>query len=227
MSSSHSESESSYQTDDSDVNYIPGYTTIQVDDPGQVDHQDSSSDSDVDEPYADEPLADEEWLKQYNKQMKEIKDVELKQQKRFESTEEIIEWRVQLYNYENNFSQWFIIIAALYFKTFIFHIKGVSVEIVQESPYKMQTSAIAVVKYKNVANPSQVNWFAKISLLRHLWVALPSIQGLTPSAFRSGVCAWPLINTRQKRNQSIDRQDQKKGRLFRGISYMCDYHLTH
>ena len=84
---SSSDTESSYNSDDSDLNFIPGYTAYE-----NLAQQSESSDSDVDEPYADEPLADEEWLKQYNKDMEDLRKIEQKMKERFDRRNEALEW---------------------------------------------------------------------------------------------------------------------------------------
>lgn len=70
MSSSSSDTENnSYQSDDSDWNYIPG--PYQIEKPSEIDKntgeaQWSSADNEQDiGPYVNEPVADEDWLANY------------------------------------------------------------------------------------------------------------------------------------------------------------------
>ena len=69
-----SESELSFESDDSNSNYIPGYVQVEVEETvEQLDAEkktlpsDSSSDNEEQGPYAEEPLADDDWLEQYNR----------------------------------------------------------------------------------------------------------------------------------------------------------------
>ena len=83
MSSSESDSESSYQTDDSDFNYIPQYCENDC-------NEDEGSSGII--AYADEPLADEAWLANYNREEQERLQTEEKLAKRLDGTVELGEW---------------------------------------------------------------------------------------------------------------------------------------
>ena len=72
-----SDSELSYDTDDSEYNFIPGILDLRYfeeedeNEPGETDIVEKTVESI--EPYSDEPLADEEWLKEYRKK-KDMED---------------------------------------------------------------------------------------------------------------------------------------------------------
>ena len=90
MSSDHeTDSEVSDQTDDSDINFIPGYIM-------ECPERGNSSSSDQEESnmgaYADEPMADEEWLENYNRQERERLELEEKLRKRLDGSVEVSEW---------------------------------------------------------------------------------------------------------------------------------------
>ena len=56
-------------------------------------HTSSERNKSIDEMgYADEPLADEEWLKKYNEEVKENEDWEKMLQKRLDGTEYVDSW---------------------------------------------------------------------------------------------------------------------------------------
>ena len=56
-------------------------------------HTSSESDESIDEMgYADKPLADEEWLKKYNEEVKENEDLEKMLAKRLDGTEHVDSW---------------------------------------------------------------------------------------------------------------------------------------
>ena len=57
------------------------------------DFDDSASNESLEEmAYVDEPLADEEWLKRYNEEIKENEDLEKMLQKRLDGTEHADSW---------------------------------------------------------------------------------------------------------------------------------------
>ena len=97
MSSSSSDTENnSYQSDDSDWNYIPG--PYQIEKPSEIDKntgeaQWSSADNEQDiGPYVNEPVADEDWLANY-REKKESYDERLKElQRRLDGSEELTKW---------------------------------------------------------------------------------------------------------------------------------------
>ena len=101
MSATESDSDNSYQSDDSEYNIIPGYAMINdVECENQAANSDAghetSSDDDKDSvcgiAYADEPLADEEWLNKYHKEENERLEAEEKFLRRFDGSLEISEW---------------------------------------------------------------------------------------------------------------------------------------
>ena len=92
MSSDHeTDSEVSYQTDDSDINFIPGYI---MECPERENSSNDSSDQDESNmgAYADEPLANEEWLENYNRQERERLELEEKLRKRLDGSVQVSEW---------------------------------------------------------------------------------------------------------------------------------------
>lgn len=95
MSTTESDSDSSYQSDDSDVNFIPGYVVIEDAEHefSKLDVKDDSTDESVaDMAYSEEPLADEEWLENYQKAESERLELEQKLCERFDGSVEISEW---------------------------------------------------------------------------------------------------------------------------------------
>ena len=92
MSSDHeSDSEVSYQTDDSDINFIPGYI---MECPERENSSNDSSDQDESNmgAYVDEPLVNEEWLENYNRQERERLELEEKLRKRLDGSVQVSEW---------------------------------------------------------------------------------------------------------------------------------------
>ena len=93
MSNYETDSEDSYLSDDSDINFIPEYI---MENSELV--KNSDDDSSVEELnvglalYADEPLADEEWLANYNRQEKERLEIEEKLCKRLDGSVQLSEW---------------------------------------------------------------------------------------------------------------------------------------
>ena len=84
MSSSDTSSECNYDSEDSEILFIRDYN-MEVED----DFDDSASNESLEEmAYVDEPLADEEWLKRYNEEVKENEDL----QKRLDGTEHADSW---------------------------------------------------------------------------------------------------------------------------------------
>ncbi len=90
MLSSESDSESSYQTDDSDFNYIPQYAIEDAENCENDCNEDEGSSGII--AYADEPLADEAWLANYNREEQERLQTEEKLAKRLDGTVESGEW---------------------------------------------------------------------------------------------------------------------------------------
>ena len=92
MSSDHeTDSEVSYQTEDSDINFIPGYI---MECPERENSSNDSSDQDESNMgvYVDEPLANEEWLENYNRQERERLELEEKLRKRLDGSVQVSEW---------------------------------------------------------------------------------------------------------------------------------------
>ena len=95
VSSNHSNSDCYTDSEDSDISFIPDYDIeIEEDDGDSRSMATSSQDSlesldNCDMAYADEPLADEEWIAQYEKEVKENEDLERKLEKRLNGTEEV------------------------------------------------------------------------------------------------------------------------------------------
>ncbi len=88
MSSRDTNSESDNASDDSNVYFVPDYDMEVESESGH-----SESDKSIDEMgYADEPLADEEWLKKYNEEVKDNEDLEKMVQKRLDDTEHVDSW---------------------------------------------------------------------------------------------------------------------------------------
>ena len=89
-----SDSNSSYQSDDSDVNYITGYA---IEDAEQClnsskRHSDHEHDDYPGLPYSEEPLADEEWTRSYQTSENARREFEEKLRKRFDGSVGISEW---------------------------------------------------------------------------------------------------------------------------------------
>lgn len=95
MSSSSSDTESgSYQTDDSDWNYIPGPYEIKKRSEATANVDDQTTDDDELElgPYGNEPVADEEWLANY-REKKQTYDERLEELKRrLDGAEKLDKW---------------------------------------------------------------------------------------------------------------------------------------
>ena len=92
-SESTSDSETSYQSEDSDVNFIPGYVVIEdagINNDGNI-AEEESDDTDV-SAYADEPLAGEAWLENYNREEQERLELEEKLTRRLNGSVDISEW---------------------------------------------------------------------------------------------------------------------------------------
>ena len=96
MSSNHSNSDCYTDSEDSDISFIPDYDIEIEEDDGDSRSMATSSQESLeslcDMAYADEPLADEEWIAQYEKEVKENEDLERKLEKRRNGTEEVDSW---------------------------------------------------------------------------------------------------------------------------------------
>lgn len=90
MSSSEfesSDSESSISMSDSEMD-----VAIEVEDPENIEREaGNENDSDF-EPYADEPLADEVWQKDYEKEMSAVADQEVVLERRKRGITKVSEW---------------------------------------------------------------------------------------------------------------------------------------
>ena len=94
MSSDQSNSDCYTDSEDSDISFIADYE-IEEEDDGEsrsmVSQSEESLDS-CDMAYADEPLADEEWIEQYEKEVKENEELERMLEKRLNGTERVDSW---------------------------------------------------------------------------------------------------------------------------------------
>lgn len=91
MSSSDSSSECSYDSEDSEIFFIRDYD-VEVED-GFESTNDTDSNGSIEEiANADEPLADDEWLKRYNEEVKQNEDLERMLQKRLDGTKHVDSW---------------------------------------------------------------------------------------------------------------------------------------
>jgi len=92
MSSTDASSECSYDSEDSEIFFIRDFN-MEVEDDFDDCAADSASNESCDEmAYADEPLADEEWLKKYSEEVKENEELERTLQKRLDGTEHADSW---------------------------------------------------------------------------------------------------------------------------------------
>ena len=98
MSTTESDSDSSYQSDDSDVNFIPRYVVLEDAEQFLNSSKRYSKLEDNDDEkvpglaYSEEPLADEEWIKSYQMAENERIEFEEKLCKRFDGSVEISKW---------------------------------------------------------------------------------------------------------------------------------------
>lgn len=91
MSSSDTSSECSYDSEDSEIFFIRDYD-VEVED-GFESTNDTDSNGSIEEiANADEPLADEEWLKRYNEEVKQNEELERMLQKRLDGTDHVDSW---------------------------------------------------------------------------------------------------------------------------------------
>ena len=91
MSSSDTSSECSYDSEDSEIFFIPDYD-MEVEDGFESTNDTDSNESLEEMANADEPLADEEWLKRYNEEVKQNEELERMLQKRLDGTEHVDSW---------------------------------------------------------------------------------------------------------------------------------------
>ena len=95
MSSESSDLETSFDSDDSEINFIAGYELEDERHSCRVSprSQETSSDSsDDDTAYTDEPLADTEWTEKYQKEMKANEELERSLKDRLQGNVELKEW---------------------------------------------------------------------------------------------------------------------------------------
>ena len=95
MSSSETDSEVSYQSDDSNFNFILQHMIEDVELEVENHHEPHPNSDDKDSyglAYADEPLADEPWLQNYNREEQERLEEEEKFNNRLNGLVEFGEW---------------------------------------------------------------------------------------------------------------------------------------
>ena len=96
MSTSNSDSEESHTSNDSDINFIPGFVELEfeVEDvsPASALDEHLEADQDAVVPYSDEPLASKEWIQQYEheKQQEEAQRQDL--QNRLDNVVPVSSW---------------------------------------------------------------------------------------------------------------------------------------
>ena len=94
MSSDQSNSDCYTDSEESDISFIADYE-IEEEDDGESRSMVSQSEESVDScdmAYADEPLADEKWIEQYEKEVKENEELERMLEKRLNGTERVDSW---------------------------------------------------------------------------------------------------------------------------------------
>ena len=89
MANYDTDSEASYHTDYSNVNFIPGFI---MENSETIECSDSNSDEDTGIAYTKEPLADEEWLANYHAREREQLDSEEKLTQRLNGSVELNKW---------------------------------------------------------------------------------------------------------------------------------------
>ena len=98
MSKSDSDSEQSYCSDDSELNYIPGpyvIEAIEVEEANEATFPTGDNfNPDTFKPYEDKPIASEEWLSEYVKKQETQADFERKLQDRYEGIQLMNLWWV-------------------------------------------------------------------------------------------------------------------------------------
>ena len=96
MSSESSDLETSFDSDDTEMNFIDGY---ELEDEGYSSRvsprspETSSDSSNDDATYTDEPLADAEWIQKYQEEMKANEELERRLKDRLQGNVELKEWR--------------------------------------------------------------------------------------------------------------------------------------
>ena len=89
--SSTSESEMSFDSDDSDINFIPEVEIANARQRAAV-RDETNSSSDEDNLFADEPLADEAWTARYEQELKANEELEIKLNGRLDGSVAVSEW---------------------------------------------------------------------------------------------------------------------------------------
>jgi len=84
---------SSSDSEDSEVNFITDYVLEVEGSPNSSDHDGEDLDKEL-EAYADEPLADDDWLAIYEEERKADEELEKQLQDRLNGTEEVGKWLV-------------------------------------------------------------------------------------------------------------------------------------
>ena len=92
MSSSDTSSECSYDSEDSEIFFIGITPDTEVEDGFESTNDTGSNESIEEIANADEHLADEEWLKRYNEEVKQNEELERMLQKRLDGTEHVDSW---------------------------------------------------------------------------------------------------------------------------------------
>ena len=99
MSTTESDTDTSYQSDDSDINFIPGVVEIEDSEAYERSKRGLKRAREEDDAenmpglaYSEEPLADEEWTKTYQQRQNERIEFEKKLRERFEGSVEVSEW---------------------------------------------------------------------------------------------------------------------------------------
>lgn len=91
---SSSDSETTCESDDSEYNHVWGY--VELEGVSECELEDTVTDEHEQGPYAGEPLADEEWLAQYNQQNDEREQRDEELTSRLDGTTELRLWYVIL-----------------------------------------------------------------------------------------------------------------------------------
>ena len=91
MSSSDTSSECSYDSENSENFFIRDYDT-EVEDGFESTNDTDSNESIEEIANTNQPLADEEWLKRYNEEVKQNEELERMLQKRLDGTEHVDSW---------------------------------------------------------------------------------------------------------------------------------------
>ena len=97
MSTTSSDSEMNYDSEDSEIYFIPEYDIeIETEESTRELGRSSPTSSDEDVvPHADDPLADEEWTTNYEKEREADEELERKLKDRLHGKVEVSEWYVR------------------------------------------------------------------------------------------------------------------------------------